>query len=128
MQPMTAMGGMQDGFALGLLESWCQIESGQPRLLLVCYDESIPEFLLPEHQWQPCASALVLGEAQSDCAQISMPWQLTDEPNRECDFKARSPAYEAMPLLHELQNPAGLDEPVEVCAGPVRWLIRLVKP
>jgi hypothetical protein len=126
MQPMLAMGGMQDGFALGLLEAWCQLVTGQRRLLLICYDESIPEFLL--HNWQPCAVALVLGQAEKDRAAISRPWQEMDKVSSDADFKARSPAYEALPLLRRLQSTEPGDANVEVCAGPSRWLTRLVVP
>lgn len=128
MQPMTAMGAMQDSFALGLLEAWCQIQQGQQRLLLICFDEGIPEFLLPGHRWQPCAAALVLGTQQTGRAAISMPRQMADEPLREADFKTRSPAYEALPLLYKLQRGTSLDEPVELCAGPVRWMTDLMVP
>ncbi|MCU7814955.1 MAG: beta-ketoacyl synthase chain length factor [Candidatus Thiodiazotropha sp. (ex Rostrolucina anterorostrata)] len=128
MHPMQAMGGMQDGFALGLLEAWCQINMGVQRLLLVCYDESMPEALLPDYHWQPCAMALVLGAEQADRPSISMPWQVSTESEDHRSFNALNPAFEALPLLQALQCKERLDETVEVCSGPSRWISRLVSP
>jgi hypothetical protein len=126
MHSMQAMGGMQDGFALGLLEAWCQINMGVQRLLLVCYDEEMPEALLPDYHWQSCAVAMVLGVEQTNRPSISKPWQVSTESKNHRPFNAANPAFEAFALLQALQGQERLDETVEVCAGPSRWLSRLV--
>ncbi len=44
-QPSTAIAANDDGFAMGLLEAWSQLQQSPPELLLVCYDELWPQYL-----------------------------------------------------------------------------------
>lgn len=109
---MQAMSALQDGFALGLLEAWCQLQTSTDKVLLVSYDEAIPERLLADNHWQPCAFALLLARpTRSDARQplLHRPIQASDpqttpeEPDSgSADFPLQNPTLAAAPLMRAL--------------------------
>lgn len=106
--PAMAMGGYQDSFALGLLEAWSQLHTVEKQVLLVCYEETPSELLLPDNQWLACASAFVLGHRQEKNGkhlQLGRPYC---EPNKavkpSCGGRSQSPALAAMLLLKTLEK------------------------
>jgi len=105
-QPAMAMAGYQDSFALGLLESWCQLQSGVKEILLVCYEEKPVQMLLPDNQWIGCAIAFVLsgtGEGNRGRASIGMPFTLRNEKGMQ-DYGFASPAMAAMELYKAVEK------------------------
>jgi len=129
MEPMQAMAALDDGFALGLIEAGCQIAAGTPQLLLVCYDEHMPEALLPKYTWQPCALALVLGVARDDYPQLSMPYRVEAPENTAApDFGACNPTLQGLPLLEQLQNGTTGKRRVQLTSGTMPWFTDLVLP
>jgi len=96
-----AMGGYQDSFALGLLEAWSQLHTVEDKLLLVCYEESLPQLMLPGNQWIGSATAFVLASGEGpdgSAAAIGMPF-CNHDAKIESDYAARSPALAALPLF-----------------------------
>lgn len=128
--PMLAMSGLEDGFALGLLECWCQLQAGAEKLLLVVYEEEAPALLLPDYQWEPCAVALVLGHPADGLASISRPVQ-SRQPNGctvQDSLSSSSPVMAGFPLLRTLlHNKSGV-HCVEVSPGELPWLTEVVVP
>ena len=128
--PMMAMSALEDGFALGLLESWCQLQTGAERILLVVYEEEAPVHLLPNYIWEPCAISLVLSHPASELAAISRPLQSTQKSGRAAvdSIASSSPAMAGLPLLKTLlKNNSGRYN-VEVSQGVLPWLAEVVIP
>ncbi|MDX8389314.1 MAG: beta-ketoacyl synthase chain length factor [Mariprofundaceae bacterium] len=101
-----AMGAYQDGFALALLEAWSQLHTLEDKLLLVCYEETPPELLLPNNHWVGCAVAFVLTSGQlehGDVVRMSMP-RCDHEKCSKQRFEDVSPVFAAMPLLHAIEH------------------------
>ena len=100
-KPAMAMGAYHDGFALGLLEAWCQLQCGEQEILLVCYEETPAQLMLPDNHWIGCATAFVLSlekASESQAWAIRIPF--SESHNRSDDgFGAVSPALSAMSLL-----------------------------
>jgi len=120
--PAMAMGGYQDSFALGLMEAWSQLHTVESRVLLVCYEESPSELLLPEGSWLGCASALVLGHGDMHHTQLSMPYAVSQEHEPQ----SSSPALAAMPLLKMLQQ--GLTGKVQIADTTTQmWYVDSLK-
>lgn len=124
-QPAMAMAGYQDGFALGLLEAWCQLQCGADRLLLVCFEERPSELLLPGHGWFGGAAAFVLsGEAgESHAPTLTMP-SGAPERGSEPPFAAASPVASALALLGSIRS--GETGRVAISpAGDFEWFTEL---
>jgi len=104
--PMQAMAALNDCLRQGLLEAWSQIETGADRVLLVCYDETMPNTLKPEYNWQPCAVALVLGAAPGQRATLIVPLCTNPPADLACleHLAKENPAMVALPLIQRLQE------------------------
>ena len=128
--PMMAMAALEDGFALGLLESWCQLQTGAEKILLVVYEEQAPSRLLPHYDWEPCALSLVLGHPSSGQATVSRPLQSTRESalNEEDHIATSSLAMAGFPLLKILHNSTSNTYCVKVSHGISPWLTEVVIP
>lgn len=103
--PAMAMGGYQDSFALALLETWSQLHTVEKKVLLVCYEETPSDLLLPENHWQACATAFVLStDQQLDHAlgYLTMPYG-AERLEPVLDDKLFSPATASL-LLYKALN------------------------
>ncbi|NOQ37192.1 MAG: hypothetical protein GQ569_15085 [Methylococcaceae bacterium] len=112
-KPATAIAAVDDGFAMGLLESWSQLQQTSGDLLLVCYDELWPQYLAAPIGKIAFACALVLStEVDNALAIISVPEIKPVEKslNKDwCDLVNSAPATAAVPLLQALkQQESGL--------------------
>jgi len=130
MASMQAMGALDDSLALGLLEAWCQLQTVTKQVLLVVYDEAMPEQLLPDYNWKACAFALVLDRETRDRPLIHRPIQATvpDPALPDIDFPARNPAMAALPLFQLLQQTTRGQQQIALSSGNRPWLIDLVMP
>lgn len=134
MAPMQAMAALDDGFALGLLEAWCQLRTGADRVLLVVYDEALPGDLLPAWNWQSCAVALVLAAGEPGRPMIAAPFQLAggdQSADRQSAggaerLQAANPAMVALPVLRLLQQPTPGCHRVSLSGGAQPWLTEVV--
>ena len=130
MASMLAMGAMDDGFALGLLEAWCQLQTVTEQVLLVVYDEDMPVHLLPDYDWKTCAFALVLSRDVRDRPLLQQPFQ-RDVSNRGpavSDFRARNPAMTALPLFQALQQTTRGQQQITLSWGPRPWQVDMIMP
>ena len=123
MAPMQSMAGLEDSFALGLLESFCQLRNGVEQLILVSYDESMPEYLLKNYCWQACAIALVLGQRQQGKPSLSRPYLASDENADNSSFPKVNPVSEAFSILKMLDSNVNSIETIQISAGRLPWLI-----
>lgn len=104
--PTMAMAGYHDGFALALLEAWSQLQCSGEDLLLVCYEESPVELMLPDNQWIGCAIAFVLTaqpDGQGTVSSISKPFELRGEQDAQ-PFGLCSPALAAIDLFRAAES------------------------
>ncbi|MDQ6991759.1 MAG: beta-ketoacyl synthase chain length factor [Mariprofundaceae bacterium] len=101
--PAMAMAGYKDGFALALLEAWSQLHTIEKQILLVCYEETPSDLLLPDNQWVACATAFVLSSKGRNGLSLHMPYCITDATKSDqLDDKKHSPALAALPLYDAL--------------------------
>ena len=130
MAAMQAMGALDDSFAVGLLEAWCQLQTVTEKVLLVIYDETMPEQLLPDYRWKACAFALVLDRETHDRPLLHRPFQASgaDPALPEIDFPAHNPAMAALPLFQALQQADSGQQQITLSAGQRPWLIDVVMP
>ncbi|MEA3412389.1 MAG: beta-ketoacyl synthase chain length factor [Pseudomonadota bacterium] len=132
MASMQSMGALEDGFALGLLEAWCQLQTVTDRVLLVVFDEAMPERLLPDYTWKTCAFALVLDRDTRDGPLIHRPFQQTgpdsDPGSSTRDFPLRNPAMAALPLFQALRKTAAGHRQVALSSGARPWRVDVVVP
>jgi len=130
MASMQAMGALDDGFALGLLEAWCQLQTVTEQLLLVVYDETMPEQLLPDYTWKACAFALVLDRDARDHPLLHRPLQKTvpDPARPVTDFPVSNPAMAALPLFQTLQQASSGQQQITLSPGTQPWLAEMVMP
>ncbi len=128
MQPMQAMAALADGFALGLVEAACQITAGADRLLLVCYDEAMPDQLLPDYSWQPCALALVLGQPRDDRPRLALPYRDAAPAAQAQAFAVHNPAVQGLALLERIQDGRPGRHRVQLGPGAPAWFTELVLP
>lgn len=107
-KPATAIAATDDGFAMGLLESWSQLQQHQGDILLVCYDELWPQYLAAPIGSKAFACALVLTtESDGSFTAISPPQtQALSEPLQTdwCKLVRQAPAAAAIPLLQALDK------------------------
>ncbi|MDB3945266.1 beta-ketoacyl synthase chain length factor [Gammaproteobacteria bacterium] len=127
---MQAMGAMDDGFALALLEAWCQLQTISTRVLLVVYDETIPTKLLPNNNWTTCAFALVLDRNGNDRpllyqpVQASLPVSTISTPA----FAIQNPALACISVFQALQKNESGRHHLNLSGGKKRWVIDLEIP
>ena len=101
-QPSTALAAGSETFALSLLEACCQLACQGGELLLVCYDETWPDYLAPGQGGPAFASAWVLaaGAVEGAILQIGLPQRGTVAFPAEWERQAaKMPALAAIPLL-----------------------------
>ena len=130
MASMQAMGALDDSFALGLLEAWCQLQTVTKQVLLVVYDEVMPEQLLPDYAWKACAFALLLDREIRDRPLLHRPIQTTgsDPALPVTDFPARNPAMAALPLFQLLQQASSGQQQITLSTGTRPWRVDMVMP
>ena len=130
MASMQAMGALEDSFALGLLEAWCQLQTVAEQVLLVVYEETLPEQLLPDYAWKACAFALVLDRDARDRPRLQRPVQATapDPALPAIDFPAHNPAMAALPLFQALQQAGSGRQQIALSPGPRPWQTDLLMP
>jgi hypothetical protein len=130
MASMQAMGALDDGFALGLLEAWCQLQTVTEQVLLVVYDEAMPEQLLPDYTWKACAFALVLDRDVRNHPLVHRPFQATvpDSAWPITDFSVSNPAMAALPLFQALQQATSSQQQITLSSGARPWLVDIVIP
>ena len=130
MASMQAMGALDDGFALGLLEAWCQLQTVAKQVLLVVYDETMPEQLLPDYTWKACAFALVLSRDAHNHPLLYRPVQTSvPGPARPAtDFAVSNPAMAAAPLFQTLQQASSGPQQITLSSGTRPWLAEMVMP
>ncbi len=130
MAPMQAMSALDDSFALGLLEVWCQLRAGVDRVLLVVYDEVLPADLLPEYHWRNCALALVLGAGAPGRPAIAAPFQTMtgEDPDLNLTDRLRTanPAMAGLPVLRALQQPQPGRRRIRLSGGAAPWVTDVV--
>ena len=130
MAAMQAMGALDDGLALGLLEAWCQLQTVTEQVLLVVFDETLPVQLLPDYAWQTCAFALVLGQEVHGYPWLHRPFQSTapDPEMTVMAFPARNPAMACLPLFQALQQATGGKRQIALSPGARPWRVDMVIP
>ena len=104
--PAMAMAAYQDSFALALLEAWSQLHTFEDKILLVCYEETPPQQMLPGNDWIGCAVAFVLASGQASeggVTSLSMPYCEHTE-HSEQDYSDGSPVLAAIALLDALEQ------------------------
>ncbi len=110
-KPATAIAATDDGFAMGLLESWSQLQQNAGDLLLVCYDELWPQYLAAPIGSKAFACALVLTtESDGAYATINPPHtSALSKPLQAdwCELVRQAPAAAAIPLLQALDKGQG---------------------
>jgi len=126
MAPMQSMAGMEDSFAMGLLEAYCQLQSGVECVLLVSYDESMPAELLPDYQWQACSTAWVLSTLDTGGPCLSYPY--TAGPgnvfNHDCDeYSVANPTQYSISLLKKLLDRKSNRQTLQLSSGEAPWLL-----
>ncbi len=105
----TAIAGSQDTFAMGLLESWSQLQQNEGVILLVCYDELWPQYLQAPLGRAQFASAWVLAltPTSGNDPVISLP-QLapcSEKYSMELsEYMLEAPAASAIPLLGAIHD------------------------
>jgi hypothetical protein len=134
--PSTAIAAVDDGFAMGLLEAWSQLQQLPGDILLVCYDEEWPQYLAAPIGKIPFACALVLSsENRGNLPAISVPCRSeTDLPgfkNLEGlslenwqELVKQAPAAAAIPLLQALKHRHNDIIPLNISA--ILWSVQLV--
>ncbi|MCP4409483.1 MAG: beta-ketoacyl synthase chain length factor [Gammaproteobacteria bacterium] len=128
---MQAMGALSDGFALGLLEAWCQLQTVTERVLLVVYDEDMPVKLLPDYGWKNCAFALVLDrDAAANRPRLHQPFKRTapDPALSTENFPGDNPAMAAAPLFQAVQESPRGRQQITLSPGTRPWLADLLIP
>ena len=106
--PTTAIAALDDGFAMGLLEAWSQLQQSPGDILLVCYDEEWPQYLAAPIGKVAFSCALVLSaNDNAKIAACSVPQTGTPENKLDsawCELVKAAPAAAAIPLLQALKN------------------------
>jgi hypothetical protein len=127
---MQAMGALGDSFALGMLEAWCQLQTVSDRVLLVIYDESVPEELLPDYAWTTYACALLLDRHSPNRPRISRPIQATNAApsTTSSSFSSQNPAMATLPLFRALAQPKSGQQQILLSTGTRPWQVKLIMP
>jgi hypothetical protein len=106
--PTTAIAALDDGFAMGLLEAWSQLQQSPGDVLLVCYDEVWPQYLAAPLGKTALACALVLSTHDNvKMPHCSVPQTgVSEQPLDKawCELVKMAPAAAAIPLLQALKN------------------------
>lgn len=130
MASMQAMAALEDGFALGLLEAWCQLQTIVDNVLLVVFDEAMPAQLLPDNSWTTCAFALALDRNERNRPLMGRPYRQSAPeavPSVE-DFRTRNPAMLALPLFRALRKSDAGHWRITLSSGTRPWVVDLELP
>ena len=107
-QSSTAIAANDDGFAMGLLESWSQLQQSTSDLLLVCYDELWPQYLAAPIGCHAFACAFVLttiNDAVYPAISVPEITNLNHSLNPSwCRLVKQAPATAAIPLLQAIKQ------------------------
>ncbi|MDD2759784.1 MAG: beta-ketoacyl synthase chain length factor [Methylomonas sp.] len=123
-QPASALAAGQDTFAMALLEAWCQLAGLGGELLLVCYDECWPGYLMPGSGRSALACALMLaaGPVEGSIARLGRPQRGTI-PAFPAEWRQAvdaMPVLAAIPLLEWLAN-GGAGTVLPISASSAGW-------
>lgn len=117
-QPSTAIAANDDGFAMGLLEAWSQLQESTSEILLVCYDELWPQYLAAPIGCQAFACAFVLttiNEGAYPTVSVPKITQLNDTLNLNwCELVKKAPATAAIPLLQAIKQQQNGSVPLNI--------------
>jgi hypothetical protein len=102
--PAMAMSGYEDSLALGLLEAWSQLQCITDQLLLVCYEETPAQLLLPDNHWFGCAVAFVLSNREKSGCAVSKPTTMQQGDDARLPFSL--PILAAIDLLKAVEQKA----------------------
>jgi len=117
-RPSTAIAALDDTFAMGLLETWNQVQFGGDPILLVCYDEEWPQYLAPPTGKAALACAFIVADGKQAGPKITRPvrqesgirnqesgGEERERTDSQLDALAKeAPAAAALPLLQALSN------------------------
>ena len=121
--PSTAIAAVDDGFAMGLLEAWSQLQTAHGDILVVCYDEIWAQYLAPPIGKVALAVALVLSADETlNLPKISVPQINNAETildNTWLEWVKTAPAAAAIPLAQALKNQHSGMIPLNI--SPALW-------
>ncbi len=109
-KPAIAIAAADDTFAMGLIETWSQMQqSGATDSLLVCYDELWPSYLAAPMGQIAFACAFVLSTHSSQAqVSLSLPQVVSKKSNelkpQWVSLAETAPAAAAIPLLNAVHN------------------------
>ena len=124
-QPASALAAGSDTFAMALLEAWCQLACQGGELLLVCYDETWPEYLDPGcgESAFGCALVLATGMVEGSIMQLGRPRSGAPTlPSAWAALIAKMPILAAMPLL---ERAAGAENHPQVVSVSPAWQVEV---
>jgi len=102
----TAIAARDDSFAMGLIESYSQLQSNGGDLLLVCYDEQWADYLAPPLGKTGFACAFILS-CEAKGVEIALPQQFNELLNLSSQlqtFIESTPAAIVIPLLQAIKQ------------------------
>ncbi|MGY6276191.1 beta-ketoacyl synthase chain length factor [Methylomonas sp. MgM2] len=111
-QAASALAAGRDTVAMGLLEAWCQLACYGGEILLVCYDERCPGYLMPGSGRPGFATALILaaGAVEGNITRLCRPRRQAAEFPRSWTALAEAmPVLNAIPLLDRVANQCETD-------------------
>lgn len=111
-QAASAVTAGRNTFAMGLLEAWCQLACHGGELILVCYDEHWPDYLMPGSGRPAFATALILaaGAVEGSIIRLGRPRrQATVFPQPWAALAEAMPVLNAIPLLASVANQGQTD-------------------
>jgi len=122
-KPTTAIAAADDGFAMGLLESWSQLQQSTQALLLVCYDELWPQYLAAPIGSHAFACAFILTTIEKKLSPyLSIPRMRELKQPLDphwCNLVRKSPAMAAIPLLQAIKQQQS--KPIPLNINPSIW-------
>ena len=128
--PTTAIAAADDGFAMGLLEAWSQLQFSPGDLLLVCYDEYWPQYLAAPIGETALACALILStEANHSQSALARPDRYQTQTAAApliidkawAKLANSAPAAAAIPLLQALAQPLAPNTPIPLNHRSSLW-------
>ena len=102
----TAIAARDDSFAMGLIESYSQLQSSGGDLLLVCYDEQWADYLAPPLGKIGFACAFILS-CEAEGVEIALPQQLNELLSLSHQLQTlieTTPAAMVIPLLRAIKH------------------------
>ncbi len=127
--PTTAIAAGEDTFAMSLIEAWSQLQRATGDLLLVCYDETWPQYLAPPMGKTAFSCALVLSNSDGAGYSISLPETSTGQipvAKDLLEFIRCAPAAAVLPLLQAMSEGQS-DCRIPLNFNGIRWVTQLHK-